>query len=43
MSERITEYHERIECLAQESYPQVALLKLVSAEKCINPCATARG
>jgi transposase len=29
LSERIREYHERIEALAQESYPQVALLKQV--------------
>ena len=29
MSERIGEYNERIEALAQQSYPQVALLKLV--------------
>jgi len=29
VSERITEYNERIEALAQEGYPQVALLKQV--------------
>jgi len=29
VSEQIHEYNERIECLAQESYPQVALLKQV--------------
>ena len=29
LSERIVEYNERIEALAQESYPQVALLKQV--------------
>lgn len=29
VSERITEYNERIEKLAQESYPQIALLKQV--------------
>ena len=29
LSERIAEYNERIEKLAQESYPQVALLKQV--------------
>jgi len=29
VSERITEYNERIEALAQESYPQVGLLKQV--------------
>jgi transposase len=29
LSERIREYHERIETLAQQSYPQVALLKQV--------------
>jgi len=29
LSERIVEYHERIENLAQESYPQVALLKQI--------------
>ena len=29
VSEQIREYNERIECLAQESYPQVALLKQI--------------
>ena len=29
LSERIREYNERIEALAQESYPQVALLKQI--------------
>ena len=29
LSERITEYNDRIETLAQESYPQVALLKQI--------------
>jgi transposase len=29
LSQRITEYNERIEALAQESYPQVALLKQI--------------
>jgi hypothetical protein len=29
LSERICEYNERIEALAQESYPQVALLKQI--------------
>ena len=29
VSERIAEYNERIECLAKQSYPQVALLKQV--------------
>ena len=29
LSEQIREYHERIETLAQESYPQVALLKQI--------------
>jgi len=29
LSERITEYNDRIEVLAQESYPQVALLKQI--------------
>jgi transposase len=29
LSDRIREYNERIECLVQESYPQVELLKQV--------------
>ena len=29
LSEQIVEYNERVEALAQESYPQVALLKQI--------------